>query len=165
MTVVLTRRADVNLEAFRRVAWQGEDVRLFDTALQVIAACRRSFLQLIEKDPDLVIYGVTTAMGELASRRLGPEERDRHARLKPFAAATSFGDPLPERVVRGIVLARLANFVEGNAATTPRIAEAVAAMLHGGSMPAGPVRARAAPARFWPSTRCSPRSRCASSSR
>ncbi len=138
MTVVLTNRADINLETLRRVAWQGEAVRLSDTALQVIAACRRSFLQLIEKDPNLVIYGVTTAMGELASRRLGPDERARHARLKPFAAATSFGDPLPERVVRGIVLARLANFIEGNAATTSRIAQAVAAMLDGGPMPLVP---------------------------
>ena len=137
MTVVLTRRADINLESYRRVAWQGEGVRLSDTALQVIADCRRSFLALIEKDSDLVIYGVTTAMGELAGRRLKPKERERHGQLKAFAAATSFGDPLPERVVRGIVLARLANFVEGNAATTPRIAKAVAAMLDG-AMPAVP---------------------------
>ena len=63
MTVVLTRRADINLESYRRVAWQGESVRLSDTALQVIADCRRSFLALIEKESDLVIYGVTTAMG------------------------------------------------------------------------------------------------------
>ena len=68
MTVILTRRADINLDSFRRVAWQGEGVRLSDTALQVIADCRRSFLQLIDKDPDLVIYVVTTATGELASR-------------------------------------------------------------------------------------------------
>jgi histidine ammonia-lyase len=135
MTVVLAQRADIDLDSFRRVAWQGEGVRLADVALQLIAACRRSFLQLIDKDPGLVIYGVTTAMGELASRRLGPEECARHARLKPLAAATSFGDPLPQRVVRGIVLARLANFIEGNAATSPRIALAVAAMLDGGPMP------------------------------
>ncbi|TIX61306.1 MAG: histidine ammonia-lyase, partial [Mesorhizobium sp.] len=65
-------------------------------------------------------------------------ERDRHARIKAFAAATSFGEPLPERVVRAIVLARLTNFIEGNAATSPRIAQAVAAMLDGGPMPIVP---------------------------
>ena len=135
MTVELTKRSDIDLEAFRRVAWQGEGVRISEAALARIAQCRESFLQLIDKDPDLVIYGVTTAMGERASRRLSPEERERHARLKPYAAATSFGDPLPDRVVRGIVLARLANFIEGHAATTPRIALAVAAMLDGGPMP------------------------------
>ena len=75
MTVVLARRADINLDSFRRVAWQGEAVRLADTALKTIANCRRSFLQLIENDPSLVIYGVTTAMGELAGRRLDAGER------------------------------------------------------------------------------------------
>ena len=30
MTVTLTRRADIDLEAFRRVAWSGEDVRISD---------------------------------------------------------------------------------------------------------------------------------------
>ncbi len=138
MTVILDQRADINLDSYRRVAWQGEAVRLSDGALKTIADCRASFLRLIDQDPDVVIYGVTTAMGELASHRLSHAERDRHARLKPFAAATSFGDPLPKRVVRGIVLARLANFIEGHAATSPRIAEAVAGMLDGGPLPAVP---------------------------
>jgi histidine ammonia-lyase len=138
MTVVLTTRADITLDAVHRVAWQGEAVRISDQALHRIAACRQSFLHLIDNDPEVVIYGVTTAMGELASSRLARAERDRHARLKPFAAATAFGDPLPDRVVRGIVLSRLANFLEGHAATTPRIALAVAAMLDGGPLPTVP---------------------------
>jgi histidine ammonia-lyase len=138
LTVVLTSRNDINLDTAFRVAWQGEAVRFSESALRRIADCRAAFMRLIDADPNLVIYGVTTAMGELASRRLEPGERVRHARLKPFTAATSFGDPLPERVVRGIVFARLANFVEGNAATTRRIAEAVAAMLDGGLLPAVP---------------------------
>ncbi len=135
MTVVLDRRADIDLEAFRRVAWQGEALSISQAALGRIAACREAFLRLIDSDPNLVIYGVTTAMGELASRRLNPEERQRHARLKPFAAATSFGEPLPGRILRGIILARFANFLEGHAATSPRIALGVAAMLDGGPLP------------------------------
>lgn len=135
MTVILSSRSDINLESFGRVAWGGEPVRITDAALQRIASSRASFLELIDKDPSVVIYGVTTSMGERASHRLTHEERDRHARIKPFPAATSFGDYLPERVVRGIVLARLTNFVEGHAATSTRIAQAVARMLDGGPMP------------------------------
>jgi histidine ammonia-lyase len=138
MTITLTTRAEINIDAVYRVAWRRESVTIAEKALRRIAACRASFLELIEKDPGTVIYGVTTAMGELASRRLGGDERDRHARIKAFAAATSFGDPLPDRVVRAIVLARLANFLEGHAATTPRVALAVAAMLDGEPMPAVP---------------------------
>lgn len=138
MTIVLTSRTDINLDTVYRVAWRGENVRLSDTALRRIAGCRESFLRLIDGNPDTVVYGVTTAMGELASQRLGASARDLHARLKPFAAATSFGDPLPNRIVRAIVLARLTNFLEGHAATSPRIAEAVAAMLDRPSLPAVP---------------------------
>ena len=138
MPTTLTTREDVNLDTVFRVAWKKDTVQISSTALQRIAECRASFLKLIESDPPPVIYGVTTAMGELASRKLEHDERDRHARIKAFAAATSFGDPLPERVVRAIVLARLTNFLEGNAATTPRMALAVAAMLDGGPMPMVP---------------------------
>ena len=131
MTVSLNARQDINLETVYRVAWQGEAVRLSHTVLNRIDACRRAFLDLIDNDPNVVIYGVTTAMGEFASLRLTHGQRDRHAQLKPFAAATSFGDDLPDRVVRGMVLARLSNFIEGHAATSPRIAMAVAGMLDG----------------------------------
>lgn len=136
MTVIVNIRSDVNLTTLYRVAWQRENVRIGDAALARIASSRASFLELIDRDPSVVIYGVTTAMGEHAGQRLAPEERDRHARLKPFAAATSFGDPLPDRAVRGMVFARLTNYLEGHAATTPRIARAVAAMLDGEPMPA-----------------------------
>jgi histidine ammonia-lyase len=135
MTVTLTKRADINLQSVLRVAWQGEQVRVSEDALREIARCREAFLRLIDTDPNLMIYGVTTAMGELASERLSVEERERHARIKAFAAATSFGDPYPDRVVRAMILARLANFIEGNAATTPRIALAVAGMLDGRALP------------------------------
>lgn len=136
MTVILNNRADINLNTVYRAAWQREKVRIDDDAMRRIAASRASFLQLIDKDPTVVIYGVTTAMGERAYHRLTREERDRHARIKPFPAATAFGDILPDRVVRGIVFARLTNFIEGHSATSPRIATAVAEMLDGQPMPA-----------------------------
>jgi histidine ammonia-lyase len=135
MTVILDTRWDINLDAFYRVAWQHNRVRISDAAMARIESCRKSFLDLIDSDPSVMIYGVTTSMGELASQRLSKDERDRHARLKPFPAATSFGDYLPERVVRGIVLARLTNFIEGHAATTIRMAHEVVQMLDGRPMP------------------------------
>src|SRR5262245_48163298 len=100
MTVTLTKRADITLDAVLAVAWRRESVRISQAALDQIARCRALFLKLIDSDPAPVIYGVTTAMGELASTKLACDERDRHARIKAFAAATSFGDPYPERIVR-----------------------------------------------------------------
>jgi histidine ammonia-lyase len=71
-------------------------------------------LRLLDHDPELVVYGVTTGYGAKASVRLSPEERRQHARGVFLGPATSFGEPLPERVVRGIVLARFSNYLEGH---------------------------------------------------
>ena len=140
MPVVLDRRADITLDAFRRVAWCGEGVELSGAALARIAEARRAFMALLD-DPSIVIYGVTSGYGDRASIRLEPDERRAQARLGAGNIRISFDDPLPNRVVRGIVLARLASMVEGNAAVRPEVAEAVASMLDGDDpLPSVPAR-------------------------
>ena len=101
---------------------------------------RASFLELIDKDPSVVIYGVTTAMGERASHRLTRRSaictrasnrfrpRPRSATICPIgwcAASSSPASPTSSK---------------GHAATSPRIAQAVAEMLDGAPMPAVPAR-------------------------
>ena len=139
MTVTLERRADLTLEAAKRVAWAGERVVLGETARHKIAQARQDFLGLIERE-DITIYGVNTGYGHQAKKRLTPEERKAQAKAPTHYRATSWGDPLPERVLRGMVFARLANVIEGHAALSPHIADAVAAMLDGGSLPPVPAR-------------------------
>ena len=48
MTVALTRRADITLDAVHRVAWRGEGVCITEPALARIADCRAAFLRLID---------------------------------------------------------------------------------------------------------------------
>lgn len=139
MSVVVESRADLTLEAARRVAWQGEGVVLGERALAAMAEGRRRLRRILERDPEVTIYGVTTGAGQLARHKLKPAERERWAKMPPSAAAASWGETLPERVARAIVFARLANFVEGHAAVSPAIARAVAAML---DAPMPPVPAR-----------------------
>ncbi len=145
MSFVLDRRADIDLEAFFKVAWQGSPLSFSTDAMERMAAARRAFTALLDHDQEIVIYGVTTGYGHQASKRLNPEERKQQAKRPPIAPMTSFGEPLPDRVVRGIVLARLANFVEGHAAISPGIAEAVAAMLTAPSLPEVPALGNGCP--------------------
>ncbi len=139
MTITLNRRTDLTLEACRRVAWGGEAVRLGAEARARIATSRHDFIALIARE-DITIYGVNTGYGHQAKKRLTPEERKAQARAPTYHRAASWGEPLPERVRRAIVLARLANVVEGHAALSPHVAEAVAAMLEGGPLPPVPAR-------------------------
>src|SRR5262249_54405370 len=80
--------------------------------------------------------GVTSGYGQHANRRLDAEQRRHQARRPPHGPFVAFGPALPERVVRGIVFARLANFVEGHAAVSPELASAGAEMLYHRKLPA-----------------------------
>jgi histidine ammonia-lyase len=131
VAVLIGNRADVSLDAVRRVAWEGEAVELAPAALALMDRCHAAFAAFVEarlaEDPGALIYGTTTAPGDGAAVALTPEAQAR--RPTRLWTAHAFGEPLPERVVRAIVLARQANFVEGHAAVRGAVAEAVAAML------------------------------------
>ena len=139
MTVVLAKRHDINLDAFLRVAWRSEDVGFADEAVDRMAESRRAFRALLESDQNVVVYGTTSGGGERARFRLTQEEMEEQGR-RPHLGSSSWGEPLPERVVRGIVLARLANWVEGHGAVRPELATAVASLLDGTPLPEVPFR-------------------------
>ena len=60
MTVTVETRADLTLETARRVAWKGEGVSLSPRAVAAMAAGRDRLTRILEHDPDVTIYGVTT---------------------------------------------------------------------------------------------------------
>ena len=140
MTVLVETRADFTLETARRVAWNGEGVELGTKALAAMQQGRQRLERILDHDPEVTIYGVTTGVGHYARKKLSSDEREQWANLSMARIAASWGDPLPERVVRAIVFARLINFVEGHAAISPEIAQAVAAMLAEDGLPAVPVQ-------------------------
>lgn len=133
MTVVVNNRRDFTLGNYRRVAVGGEGVRIGEQANRAMAAARSSFERLLEADRTAIIYGITSGLGHRARFPVPPEnQRDRaQAMFDRRSRGAGFGGRLEERVVRGIVFARLANFVEGHAKVRPVVAERVAAMLDG----------------------------------
>ena len=112
MTVALARRADIGVDSFARVAWEGEPVSVSDAALLEVTRRREQLLALIGSDPSRKLYGVNVGAGDGSDRRLSEAEQLDYQR--GLHAGTSFGEPLPVRVRRGIVFARLANFIEGH---------------------------------------------------
>ena len=135
MTLFLNTRADITLDAVRRVAWLGEEVTVGEAGMARIAEVRAAFLAYIANDPEASVYGVNRGQGEMIHQTMDGPDMERLARLKPLAAAVPFGEPYPERVTRAMVLARFANILEGHAAATPRLAARLAGMLNGGTIP------------------------------
>jgi histidine ammonia-lyase len=130
VTVVVDAREDFTLEAFRRVSVDREDVVIGPQALRVMAAARAGFEDLLRTNRSEFIYGVTTRPGVEVGTAIPPEEQLGYARTFRGAARGFGRDALDERVVRGIVFARLADFVGGHAKVRPELAQRVAALLH-----------------------------------
>jgi histidine ammonia-lyase len=137
MTVVVGARGDFTLEAFRRVTVDGEDVIIGPDALRIMGAARAGFEDLLGANRSGFIYGVTTRPGVEVGTTIPPEEQRDYA-LGFRGVGRGFGrESLDERVVRGIVFARLADFVGGHAKVRPQLAQRVAGLLNG-PMPSCP---------------------------
>lgn len=135
MTLVLNSRHDITLDAYAAVAWDGEPVALSAGAAETLARHRAHYERLIAAPSDRGIYGISVGQGEMAVSGMSGDEVDRLARMKPLAAAVTFGPPYPHRVLRGMVLARLANLIEGHGGGTPRLVDDILAMLNDDRIP------------------------------
>jgi histidine ammonia-lyase len=150
MTVVVNRRADFTLDSFRRVAFGREDVEIGPLARDAMAAARRGFLALLDSDRTAFIYGVTTRPGAEVATAVPPERQREHARLFRAESGYGFGGGChSEQVVRGMVFARLVDFVEGHAKVRPEFAERVAALLRA-PLPCVPFDGQAGPGEVLP---------------
>ncbi len=136
MTVTLGRRADICLESFERVAWDREGAEVSAEALALVARRRNEFLEFVAAHPDRKFYGVNVHAGEGSDRVLSAAEQRDYGR--GLHSGTSFGEPLPHRVVRGIAFARLANFIEGHSGVSAELVAYVAGMLDGRPLPPVP---------------------------
>jgi histidine ammonia-lyase len=139
MTVVRVRnRSEITLDVIHAVAWRRLSLEIAPEALALMDRCQQMFEAFVadrlRDDPQALIYGVTSAPGDAAAAAL--DETARAERPTQLWTAMSFGEALPERVVRAIVVARLANFLEGHAAVRGQTARAVADMLNASQLPA-----------------------------
>jgi histidine ammonia-lyase len=135
MTVLqLNAREDLTLDLVHHIAWRNEPIELSAAAKARIAE-RRSDFETLLKDPRQGVYGVNQGQGEMIHHRLSEKQIARLAQLKPFPAAVSFGEHFPPRIVRAMVLARFANILDGHAAATPRLADALIALLNTDTLP------------------------------
>ena len=120
------------------------------TARAVMAAARRGFLALLDSDRSAFIYGTTTRPGIEVSTPVPPERQREYARSFRAQTGLGFGGGChDEQVVRGMVFARLADFVEGHAKVRPHVADRVAALL-GARLPCVPLDGQAGPGEILP---------------
>lgn len=85
-----------------------------------------------------IVYGITTGFGALANVRIdaGAGEELQHAIVRSHAAGT--GDPMPDEVVRGMMLLRARTLAAGHAGVRPLLVERIVELLNRGIHPVVP---------------------------
>ncbi len=144
MTVLLNTPDDLTIEAVRRVAWGGEDAELTPAALDAIGRRRTEFLAFVDANLDRYLYGITTGHDTAAKTLLDEPGRRAYGALMPATPPTT-GPPLPDRVVRTALLARLADVLQGTAAVRPETAQRLVALLRAPTLPAVPATGNGEP--------------------
>jgi histidine ammonia-lyase len=86
------------------------------------------------------VYGVTTGIGELASVRIEPADAERLQLNLLRSHAVGAGEPLPEEVVRGMMLLLAASLARGHSGVREELTELVLACLERGVVPVVPSR-------------------------
>ena len=92
---------------------------------------------VIERD-ERTIYGVNTGFGPLANRRIRPEQASRLSRNVVLNCLAGVGDPLPEEIVRAMMLVRANSLAKGLSGVRPELAETLIEMLNRGVTPEVP---------------------------
>jgi histidine ammonia-lyase len=107
------------------------DVELTAAARERMALAHRT---AEETARDHEVYGFTTGVGALRDVDVDGDLQEHTMRLLRSHAA-GLGDPLPEEVVRGTLLVRLAQMAAGAGGNRPEVADALAAALCEGPLP------------------------------
>ncbi len=92
---------------------------------------------VIERN-ERTIYGVNTGFGPLANRRIRPEQTSRLSRNLVLNCLAGVGDPLPEEIVRAMMLVRANSLAKGLSGVRPELAETLIEMLNRGVTPEVP---------------------------
>ena len=86
------------------------------------------------------VYGVTTGIGELASVRIAPADAERLQLNLLRSHAVGSGEPLPEEVVRAMMLLLAASLARGHSGVRTELVELLLACLERGLNPVVPSR-------------------------
>jgi len=129
---------DLTVEDVVAVARGMRPVEVDGTARERMAASRAVIDRVVASGE--TVYGVTTGFGDLADVRISPEQTATLQRNLVRSHAAAVGEPLPEEVVRAMLVLRVNALAVGLSGVRPELADLLVAMLNAGVHPHIPSR-------------------------
>lgn len=118
----------LTFEQFRQICLNKEKVFLSDKAREKIRKCRKVLEEIIENGE--VVYGINTGFGSLANIKISNENLQQLQLNLIRSHAGAVGDPLPEEMVRGIILLRANVLARGNSGVREEVVDFLLSLLN-----------------------------------
>jgi histidine ammonia-lyase len=129
---------DLTIDHVIEVARGRRAVELGPDAAERMRASRDVIERLV--DEGAIVYGVTTGFGDLADVRIDPARTTELQRNLVRSHAAGVGDPLPDEVVRAMLLLRANALAVGMSGVRVEVVELLAALLNAAIHPVVPSR-------------------------
>jgi histidine ammonia-lyase len=137
MAVTLTGTA-LGLEDLGRVAFSGEPVALSDEASRKVQAAHQVVEDVLRSGR--VVYGINTGFGNFRNVVIDRGDLDRLQINLLRSHAAGVGSPLPEAVVRSVMLLRANALARGHSGIHPETLARLLALLNAGVHPVVPAQ-------------------------
>jgi histidine ammonia-lyase len=128
----------LTLEGFDRVVHRGAWCRLGDEARERVLRGRRTVEAALERGEP--VYGVNTGFGDLAGVSIPPDKLATLQTRLLLSHAAGVGEPLPDDVVRGMLLLRANTLARGHSGVRPAVIDALLELLNENVLPVVPSR-------------------------
>lgn len=128
----------LSLSEFAAVAAGGEHVVLTAAARERVAAARAVIERSVASGE--AVYGVNTGFGNLANVRIADADLESLQERLVLSHAAGVGEPLPDEVVRGMLLLRANTLAKGHSGVRPLLIDKLLALLNHDLLPEVPSR-------------------------
>ncbi|QIZ39088.1 histidine ammonia-lyase [Saccharopolyspora sp. ASAGF58] len=136
MTTITISGERLSLDALRPVYRGPVEVELTHQALENLQRGHQVILDAIGRGQ--VVYGVNTGFGKLADRRISPGDLAELQRRSVLSHMVGVGDPLPDEIVRAILVIKLIGLARGHSGVRVEIAEMLTALINADVLPVIP---------------------------
>ena len=126
----------LTLNEIERVALYGEEVRIADTAIQVMRRSHKLLMSRVLRGEK--VYGVTTGFGKLSDVNITKEQGELLQQNLILSHSCGVGDYLSEEEVRAMMLLRAHMLAQGYSGVRQEVVELLCRLLNDGVYPAIP---------------------------
>jgi len=138
VTTITITGEHIRLDVLRDVFRGPVTVELAPSALENLERAHKVIIDAIERGD--VVYAVNTGYGKLADRRISPDDLLELQRRSVLSHMVGVGDPLPDAIVRGIMVIKLIGLCRGHSGLRVEVAQRMVDMINADALPVIPAQ-------------------------